>query len=99
MEPESELPFLNSVGGADADIGKSKIIVRAQILNGELLVTQTSESTDFGRSFVPASNLDLSTVPHDGEVPSNASVTIDHTNNFHIPVATKFSWMFSLTMT
>jgi hypothetical protein len=87
FEQDKELPFGTTLGGADADLNETKVLVRAQVIQVNTVQTHVCESTDFGRNFTPAKQLDLSAVPHDREIPSNAPVTIDYTRNFHIPVA------------
>ena len=72
----------------DAGIAKSKVLVRAQVIAKGLLVTQTAIPTNSGRTFSTATNLDLSSVPHDAEVPTNSPIMIDYTYNFHVSVAT-----------
>lgn len=84
---EKELPFLNAIGGADADITDAKCLVRAQVLVDGKLRSYLSVSNDLDGPFGPATPLDLSSVPHDTELLANAPVTVDNTYHFHVPTA------------
>lgn len=84
---EKELPFSNSIGGADVAATTAKFLVRAQLLSDGKLRSHIATSTDLAGPFSGAAALDLSTVPHETELPANAPVTVDHTHQFHVPVA------------
>ncbi|MCV0439295.1 MAG: hypothetical protein K5880_11730 [Hydrogenophaga sp.] len=84
---EKELPFTNSFGGADVGATGGKCLVRAQILVDGVLRSHIATSTDLSGPFSAAIPLDLSAVSYETELPANAPITVDHTHQFHVPVA------------
>lgn len=91
LAPEAPrtLDAIDSLGGADIAIGPTKTLLRYNALGNGRVVTMLQWSDDFGKTFAGAATVDLSSVPHDDQVPSNAPVCLDYTNSFHVPVAVR----------
>jgi hypothetical protein len=84
-----DIGFVDALGGIDAAITDAKCLARAQIVTDGKLRSHLVISTDLGHSFSQPTPLDLSSVPHETELPANAPVTVDNTYNFHVPVLIK----------
>jgi hypothetical protein len=88
-EVPTALDAIEPLGGADIAIGPTKTLLRYNSLDNGRIVTILRWSDDFGRTFAPPATVDLSSVPHDDQVPSNAPLCLDYTNRFHVPIAVR----------
>lgn len=82
-----ELPFQNTLGGADADINSHECIIRVQVQIGGALKSFITRTTDLGQTFSNPVAIDVPQIDQASELPATAPVIVDNTYNFHVPVA------------